>query len=99
MLFQELWRINDDNLPIARHHGSLDAASAGGWRRPWRKTASRRRRDLDLDLGLDWGDVDLVIHIGAPKGASRLAQRIGRFQSPHGRAEQGHSRARQPFSR
>ena len=31
-----------------------------------------------LDLGLDWGDVDLVVHVGAPKGASRLAQRIGR---------------------
>ena len=31
-----------------------------------------------LDLGIDWGDVDLVVHIGAPKGASRLAQRIGR---------------------
>src|SRR5690606_5941145 len=31
-----------------------------------------------LDLGIDWGDVDLVIHVGAPKGASRLAQRIGR---------------------
>ena len=31
-----------------------------------------------LDMGMDWGDVDLVIHVGAPKGASRLAQRIGR---------------------
>src|SRR5690606_41597494 len=31
-----------------------------------------------LDLGIDWGEVDLVIHVGAPKGASRLAQRIGR---------------------
>ena len=31
-----------------------------------------------LDLGVDWGDVDLVINIGAPKGASRLMQRIGR---------------------
>src|SRR5690606_4758886 len=31
-----------------------------------------------LDLGIDWGDVDLVVHVGAPKGASRLAQRIGR---------------------
>ena len=31
-----------------------------------------------LDLGIDWGDVDLVIHVGAPKGASRLVQRIGR---------------------
>ena len=25
-----------------------------------------------LDLGIDWGDVDLVINVGAPKGASRL---------------------------
>jgi len=31
-----------------------------------------------LDLGIDWGEVDLVIHVGAPKGASRLLQRIGR---------------------
>ncbi len=31
-----------------------------------------------LDLGIDWGDVDLVINVGAPKGASRLTQRIGR---------------------
>ena len=31
-----------------------------------------------LDLGIDWGDVDLVIQVGAPKGASRMVQRIGR---------------------
>ncbi|MCB1516217.1 MAG: DNA ligase-associated DEXH box helicase, partial [Hyphomicrobiaceae bacterium] len=31
-----------------------------------------------LDLGIDWGDVDLVIQIGAPKGSSRMLQRIGR---------------------
>ena len=31
-----------------------------------------------LDLGIDWGDIDLVINVGAPKGASRLLQRIGR---------------------
>lgn len=79
LVFQELWRINEDNLPIALHHGSLDqaqrrkveAAMAAGQLRGVVATST-------LDLGIDWGDVDLVINVGAPKGASRLAQRIGR---------------------
>ncbi len=79
MLFQELWRINEDTLPIALHHGSLDA---GQRRRVEQAMASNSLRAVvatsTLDLGIDWGDVDLVIHVGAPKGASRLAQRIGR---------------------
>ncbi|MBB4063918.1 ATP-dependent Lhr-like helicase [Gellertiella hungarica] len=79
MLFQELWTINDDNLPIALHHGSLDVSQR---RRVEAAMAENRLRAVvatsTLDLGIDWGDVDLVIHVGAPKGASRLAQRIGR---------------------
>jgi ATP-dependent Lhr-like helicase len=78
-IFQQLWHINDDNLPIALHHGSLDvaqrrkveAAMAGGVLRAVVCTSS-------LDLGIDWGNVDLVINVGAPKGASRILQRIGR---------------------
>ncbi|MEL0019934.1 MAG: helicase-related protein, partial [Rickettsiales bacterium] len=31
-----------------------------------------------LDLGIDWAEVDLVIQMGAPKGVSRLIQRMGR---------------------
>ncbi|CAI2936223.1 ligase-associated DNA damage response DEXH box helicase [Aminobacter niigataensis] len=79
LLFQELWRVNDDNLPIALHHGSLDV----GQRRKVEKAMADNVLSAvvatsTLDLGIDWGDVDLVIHVGAPKGASRLAQRIGR---------------------
>src|SRR3569623_3389464 len=62
-MFQALWGINDDNLAIALHHGSLDVA--------------QRRKDEDamaagnlravvctssLDLGIDWGAVDLVVN-------------------------------------
>jgi ATP-dependent Lhr-like helicase len=79
MTFQELWRVNEDSLPIALHHGSLDvtqrrkveAAMADGKLRAVVCTST-------LDLGIDWGDVDLVIQIGAPKGCARLVQRIGR---------------------
>lgn len=79
LLFQELWRVNEEALPIAMHHGSLDV----GQRRKVEAamgTGSLRAivATSTLDLGIDWGDVDLVIHVGAPKGASRLAQRIGR---------------------
>ncbi|MCX5497830.1 ligase-associated DNA damage response DEXH box helicase [Kaistia dalseonensis] len=78
-IFQELWRINEDVLPIALHHGSLDV---GQRRRVETAMAAGSLRCVvctsTLDLGIDWGDVDLVVNIGAPKGASRLAQRIGR---------------------
>ena len=79
MLFQELWKINDDSLPIALHHGSLDVSQR---RRVEHAMQANSLRAIvatsTLDLGIDWGDVDLVVHIGSPKGASRLAQRIGR---------------------
>jgi ATP-dependent Lhr-like helicase len=78
-IFQELWRINDDGLAIALHHGSLDVAQR---RKVEAAMAAGRLRAVvctsSLDLGVDWGDVDLVINVGAPKGASRLLQRIGR---------------------
>ncbi|RYJ00632.1 MAG: DNA ligase-associated DEXH box helicase, partial [Acetobacteraceae bacterium] len=79
LCFQALWRLNDDNLPIALHHGSLtieqrrkvEAAMAAGKLRAVVATAS-------LDLGIDWGAVDQVIQVGAPKGVARLLQRVGR---------------------
>jgi len=78
-IFRNLWDANEDNLPIAIHHGSLspearrkvEGAMARGELRALVATAS-------LDLGVDWGDVDCVVQMGAPKGSSRLLQRIGR---------------------
>ncbi len=77
--FQNLWAMNDDNLPIALHHGSLapeqrrkvEAAMAEGRLKAVVCTST-------LDLGIDWGDVDLVVQMGAPKGSARLIQRLGR---------------------
>ncbi len=78
-IFQQLWNANGDNLPIGVHHGSLskearrkvEGAMARGELRALVATSS-------LDLGVDWGDIGLVVQMGAPKGSSRLLQRIGR---------------------
>ncbi|WP_268243480.1 ligase-associated DNA damage response DEXH box helicase [Alteripontixanthobacter maritimus] len=78
-IFQYLWDANEDKLPIGIHHGSLskearrkvEGAMARGELRALVATAS-------LDLGVDWGDIDCVVQMGAPKGSSRLLQRIGR---------------------
>jgi ATP-dependent Lhr-like helicase len=79
LLFQNLWAINEDGLAIALHHGSLaveqrrkvESAMVAGKLQAVVCTST-------LDLGIDWGDVDLVVQVGAPKGASRMLQRIGR---------------------
>ncbi|WP_333714041.1 ligase-associated DNA damage response DEXH box helicase [Yoonia sp.] len=79
IFFHKLWLANTDDLPIGIHHGSLareqrekvEAAMVAGQLRAIVCTGS-------LDLGIDWGDVDLVIQVGAPKNVKRLIQRIGR---------------------
>ncbi|MDH5798425.1 MAG: helicase-related protein, partial [Paracoccaceae bacterium] len=79
IFFHNLWLANEDDLPIGIHHGSLareqrqkvEEAMVAGNLRAIVCTGS-------LDLGIDWGDVDLVIQVGAPKNVKRLVQRIGR---------------------
>jgi len=79
IIFQSLWELNDECLPIGLHHGSLSVsqrtkienAMAKGDLKAIIATSS-------LDLGVDWSSVQLVVQIGAPKGISRLIQRVGR---------------------
>jgi len=79
LIFQDLWAVNELKLPIGIHHGSLDIEAR---RKVENAMAEGRLRGLvataSLDLGVDWGNVDCVIQMGAPKGSSRLMQRIGR---------------------
>ncbi|MEL7091914.1 MAG: ligase-associated DNA damage response DEXH box helicase [Pseudomonadota bacterium] len=79
LYFHNIWLANEDQLPIGIHHGSLDkqqrekveAAMLAGQLKAIVCTGT-------LDLGIDWGDVDLIIQVGAPKNVKRLVQRIGR---------------------
>ncbi len=79
LMFQALWQINEDNLSIGLYHGSLsrerrqktETMIASGQMRAVVSTSA-------LEMGIDWGDVDAILQVGAPKGVSRLLQRIGR---------------------
>ncbi len=79
LIFNKLWHENEKNLKIAIHHGSLEKEM----RRKVERMMSLGQLDCvvatsSLDLGIDWGNVDLVIQIGSPKGIARFLQRIGR---------------------
>ena len=79
LFFQALWNVNSGGLPIAIHHGSLSREAR--LRVEVAMVEGRLRAVVctgTLDLGIDWGDVDLVIQVGAPKNVKRLVQRIGR---------------------
>lgn len=79
LIFNKLWHENEINLKIAVHHGSLEKEI----RRKVENMMSLGQLDCvvatsSLDLGIDWGNVNLVIQIGSPKGIARFLQRIGR---------------------
>ncbi|WP_302479993.1 ligase-associated DNA damage response DEXH box helicase [Sphingomonas bacterium] len=90
LIFQDLWKVNAMSLPIGVHHGSL---SLDARRKVESAMAAGRLRALvatsSLDLGVDWGDVDCVIQMGAPKGSSRLLQRLGRSNHRLDEASEG----------
>lgn len=79
LLFQSLWAFNSENLKIALHHGSLEKKIR------MNVESKMINNELDcviatssLELGIDWSNIKVVIQIGAPKGITRLLQRIGR---------------------
>jgi len=79
IFFHHLWLANTSDLPIGIHHGSLSREQRDAVEKAM--TEGQLRAVVctgSLDLGIDWGDVDLVIQVGAPKNVKRLIQRIGR---------------------
>ena len=79
LFFQALWKDNREGLPIAIHHGSLSRQARARVEKAMLKGQLRAIVCTGtLDLGIDWGNVDLVIQVGAPKNIKRLVQRIGR---------------------
>ena len=81
---------NQDNIKVDVHHGSLSKDIR-------QETEGRLRKGLvdvvvctsSLELGLDIGSVNLVIHYGSPRQVTKLMQRIGRSRHMHGNSAKG----------
>ena len=81
---------NQNKIPIEVHHGSLS-------RETREETEEKLRQGLDgivvctssLELGLDIGSVELVIHYGSSKQVSKLVQRIGRSRHTNYKSAKG----------
>ena len=81
---------NQKEINIDVHHGSLS-------REVREDTESKLRSGIagivvctsSLELGLDIGSVDLVIHYGSPRQVSKLMQRIGRSRHQKSKSAKG----------
>ena len=81
---------NQNDIRVDVHHGSLS--------RDVREETERGLRSgstgivvctSSLELGLDIGSIDLVIHYGSPRQVSKLMQRIGRSRHKQGTSAKG----------
>jgi len=78
-VFQELWKKNNKKIKIAVHHGSLEKnIRLNIEKKMFEGKIQCVVATSSLELGIDWGSIDLIIQVGAPKGISRIIQRIGR---------------------
>src|SRR5919197_4244175 len=81
---------NQNDIKVDVHHGSLSKDVR-------EDTEVRLREGLvdivvctsSLELGLDIGSVELVIHYGSPRQVSKLMQRIGRSRHTQGNSAKG----------
>ena len=81
---------NQNDIKVDVHHGSLS--------KDVREDTEVRLREgmvdivvctSSLELGLDIGSVELVIHYGSPRQVSKLMQRIGRSRHTQGNSAKG----------
>ena len=81
---------NYNKIPIEVHHGSLSKETR-------EETEEKLRQGLtgivvctsSLELGLDIGSIELVIHYGSSKQVSKLVQRIGRSRHVNYKSAKG----------
>jgi len=81
---------NQNDIPIEVHHGSLS-------RETREETETKLREGMtgivvctsSLELGLDIGSVELVIHYGSSKQVSKLVQRVGRSRHVNFKSAKG----------
>jgi ATP-dependent Lhr-like helicase len=78
------------SIPIELHHGSLSKEV----REETELTLREGKRGIvvctsSLELGLDIGSIELVIHYGSPRQVSKFVQRIGRSKHNRDASAQG----------
>lgn len=72
-------RIIDPTYPVAIHHGSLSAETRSGAESGIKYgQISGVICTSSLELGIDIGDLDLIVQYNSPRQASKLIQRTGR---------------------